>query len=66
MQHLRYLRPLYRRHLFDLLGAGANGHEDADIEDDHAGGGDVEVEDGSDNLERHVGSKLCLADLVLS
>ena len=46
------------RHLLDLFRSSLDGQEDLDVEDHHAGRGDVEVEDCGDHFERDVASTL--------
>ena len=40
-------------------------HEDSDVEHHHAHRWNVEVEDGRDNLERHIGCELSLTYVSL-
>ena len=42
----------------NVVGPLFDGHEYPDVQADHAGGGDVKVDDGRHSLEGHVGSEL--------
>ena len=46
------------RHLLDFFRSSLDGQEDLDVEDHHAGRGDVEIEDCCDHFERDVASTL--------
>ena len=48
----------------DVSGPTFDGQENPDVQDDHAGCGDVEVEDRRHHLESHVRRKLGITNVV--